>query len=87
MSQVNKDNRSTSLLRFLDSGLVNELVSMAASYAISKTPQALNRFGMNPNTEAGWNQIRDLAESRLHSLVFDDDPRNDRDPAKMERAK
>ena len=57
----------------------NQLVELAAAYAISRTPDALNRFGLNPNTKEGWDSIQNLVESRMGGLVFDDDPR----PAKV----
>lgn len=63
----------------------SELLAMGASYLVARTPDALKRFGIDPNTESGRRALQELVESRLHSNVFDDDPRNDRDPEKMVR--
>ena len=63
----------------------NELLAMGASYVIARTPDALKRFGLDPNSESGRRAIQELIESRLDGDLFDDDPRNDRDPNLMVR--
>ena len=54
----------------------NELLAMGASYVVSKTPDALRRFNIDPSSDSGRAALKDLVEARLTAWVFDDDPRN-----------
>ncbi len=49
----------------------NEVVGTAFNYVIDSVPDALKKFGIDPNTTAGQKRIIEMLETRLDSRVFD----------------
>ncbi len=49
----------------------NEVVGAAFKYVIDSVPDALKKFGIDPNTTAGQKRIIEMLETRLDSRVFD----------------
>ena len=49
----------------------NEVVGTAFKYVIDSVPDALKKFGIDPNTTAGQKRIIEMLETRLDSRVFD----------------
>lgn len=58
--------------------LKNPVISMAASYLIASVPDALNSFGINPNSPEGKARIVEMVEARVSHYLFEtevvDDP-------------
>ena len=49
----------------------NEVVGTAFKYVIDSVPDALKKFGIDPNTVEGQKRIIEMLETRLDSRVFD----------------